>query len=593
MLPVTGTITQDGQLALAVLAPPGHPDIPVVAALVAEFTPKITAYPQELHCALSWAVVVQCAFTFGAAWTPSPELSAWIDAEAAKRMVPQPLEYPMPREDLKPYAHQLTGAAMIKSGLPQLFTDEPGTGKTITAILGLSELLVSSILRSTPTPEPILVIAPASVVDPWVQAIRLWAPHWRVAAYRGPRRGNLLGGFDVYVCSYDVARIDAPTGRRGPLNRLAPQSVVIDECHMIKDPGTKRSQAVVRIARDAPFVIGMSGTPITHHTGNLTPMLEAMDHWAWPSGDRFRERYLLTEKEDYGVKVIGLAPHTEPEFRATLEGQMRRVAKEDVLDLPPKIYSVRTVDLPAAYRKAYDEFEQDMITQLPDGDELQVMHTFTVMTHLKSLACAPADVRYEVKEVEDTDEFSPTFGQMIEKKSVHLDLKAPSWKVAVMLEILEERPDQPVLVFAPSKQLIMLAGEAAAKAGRRVGYIVGGQSAKQRTAVVDGFQSGVYDVVCVTTQAGGVGITLTAAKTLVFLQRPVSSVDATQAEDRAHRIGQVNEHVEIIDIIATDTIDTRIREILKNNAGQLSELVKDPRIRAQLLGGLRADGRAA
>lgn len=592
-MPVTGGITQDGQLALAVLGPPGHPDIPIVAALVAEFTPKITAYPSELHCALSWAVVVQCAFTFGAAWTPSPELSAWIDTEAAKRMVPQALEYPMPREDLVPYAHQLTGAAMIKSGLPMLFTDEPGTGKTITAILGLSELLVSSILRHTQTPEPVLVIAPASVVDPWVAAIRLWAPHWRVTPYRGPRRGNLLGGFDVYVCSYDIASRDAPTGRRGPLNRLAPQAIVVDECHLIKDPGTKRSQAVVRIARDAPFVIGMSGTPITHHTGNLTPMLEAMDHAAWPSGDRFKERYLLTEKEEYGVKVIGLAPHTEPEFRATLEGQMRRVAKEDVLELPPKIYSVRTVEMPAAYRRAYDEFEQDMITQMPDGQELEVMYAFAVLAHLKSMACAPADVRYETHMVEDKDPFSLTFGEEIEKQSVHLDLKAPSWKVNVMLEILDERPDQSVLVFAPSKQLVMLAGEAATKAGRRVGYIVGGQTPKQRTAAIDAFQAGALDTLMVTTQAGGVGITLTAAKTLVFLQRPFSSVDAAQAEDRAHRIGQTNEHVEIIDIVTTNTIDTRIREVLKTNAGQLAELLKDPRIRAQLLGGLRADGRAA
>jgi SNF2 family DNA or RNA helicase len=186
---------------------------------------------------------------------------------------------------------------------------------------------------------------------------------------------------------------------------------------------------------------------------------------------------------------------------------------------------------------------------------------------------------------------SPTFGQEVPKTSVHLDLKAPSWKVAAMLEVLEERPDQQVLVFAPSKQLIMLAGHAAEKAGRRIGYIVGGQTAAQRTAVVDAFQAGKLDTVLATTGAGGVGITLTAASSVVFLQRPLSLVESVQAEDRAHRIGQTASHVEYIDIIASNTIDTRIRSILREHAGQLSELVRDPRIVNELLGGRAVEQR--
>jgi hypothetical protein len=158
-------------------------------------------------------------------------------------------------------------------------------------------------------------------------------------AYRGPKRRNLIGTADVYVTSYDVARIDAPTGRKGPLNQLAPQGVVIDECHYIKTPGAKRSVAVRRVARDAQVVIPMSGTPITHNTGDLTPTLEAMDAHAWPSGERFNTRYLLTDDgSGYTKKVLGLNTAMEPEFRACLEGQMRRVAKADVLDLPDKVY---------------------------------------------------------------------------------------------------------------------------------------------------------------------------------------------------------------------------------------------------------------
>lgn len=575
----------------------------MVGAMTQTLTPKFDPN-RNLHCletALSWPAVVQCAFQFGDWWHPTPRLSEWVQAEGLKRMAPPALEYPVP-VGLVPYDHQNDGAALIKATGTVLVTDEPGTGKTITALLGLSELLVGHLMRGEATPEPILIIAPASVVDPWVEAIQRWTPHWKVTAYRGPNRGRKLGHYDVYVTSYGVLRIDAPTGRRGPLNRLNPQSVVIDECHYIKNPSTKQSQAAVRVARDAPYVIGMSGTPITHHSGDLTPMLEAMDAGAWPSGERFKDRYLLTvgDPDGYTSKVIGLAPHTEPEFRACLEGQLRRVAKADVLDLPPKVYSARYVEMPNTWRKAYDEFEQNMLAALPIGNvaglsadadwegdtqELAVMDVFSVLAHLKSLACAPADVRYETRMVLDENEYSPTFMQEVEKTSVHLDLKHPSWKVHELLNVLEERPAQSVLVFAPSRQLIMLAGQSAEKAGRRVGYIVGGQSAKQRTAVVNAFQAGELDTVCATTGAGGVGLTLTAASTVVFLQRPLSLPESIQAEDRAHRIGQVAESVEYIDIITKNTIDTRIRDILRGHAGQLAELVRDPRIVAELLGG--------
>jgi SNF2 family DNA or RNA helicase len=90
----------------------------------------------------------------------------------------------------------------------------------------------------------------------------------------------------------------------------------------------------------------------------------------------------------------------------------------------------------------------------------------------------------------------------------------------------------------------------------------------------------------VTTSAGGVGITLTAASVVVFLQRPWSYVEASQAEDRCHRIGsEIHDSIEIIDIVARRTVDSRVREVLRTKAGALAELVKDPRIVREVLGG--------
>lgn len=524
----------------------------------------------------TWPAVVQLSRAFGQAWRPGPALTEWLAEQVAIRTEAEhPLAYEIPA-GLTPYPWQVSGAGLIAATGHALITDEPGTGKTATAILGLVERD-----HRTADVAPVVVVCPASVVDPWVDAWRTWAPSWRAVAWRGAptTRYALAGTADVYVVSYDTARNDAPKSRSKvrPLLDLGPRAVVIDECHLAKTPSAQRSQAVRRLASNTGTVVALSGTPITHNPADLWPTLAAMVPNAWPSRERWVQRYCETARGDYNEEVLGLDRGTEPEFRLTLLGQTRRVAKADVLDqLPPKLYSVRTVELPRAWRKAYDDMEADMLAELPDGEELSVMSVLAQLTRLSQLASAAADVSVRTEVAEDG----------AERQRVTVTLKAPSWKVDALLEVLAERPGEPVVAFAPSKQLMMLAGEAAEEAGYRVGYVVGGQSMRERTETVERFQAGELDLLCATTGAGGVGLTFTAARTCVFLQRPWSLVEALQAEDRCHRIGsEQHDSVEIIDVVAAKTVDTRVRSVLRDKAGQLAELVQDPRIVAELLGG--------
>lgn len=533
--------------------------------------------PGALVIPATWAAVVQLSTIFGELWHPGPRLTAWTLEQMLARSVHGSELAIQPPEGLTPRPYQIEGARMIASVGRSLIFDDPGTGKTITTILGLVDRAqVAPVL-------PVIVIAPASVVDPWVEALRRWVPQWRSVAWRGDpkRRKAMAGTADVYVTSYDTARADS-SREHGPLMALKARAVVVDECHLIKNPTAARSQAARRLARKADVFVALSGTPITHNSADLWPALEGLEPRAWPSRERWTDRYCTKVQGDYSAKVTGLAPHTEEEFRTVLMGQYRRVSKADVLSqLPPKVYSVRVVELPAEWRKAYDDFEAKMYAELPDGQELSVMQVLTVMNFLAALASAPADVRITTEIAKS----GPREGEEVEH--IHLDLKAPSWKVDALLEVLAERPGEPVVAFAPSRQLVMLAGEAATKAGLQVGYVVGGQSMAERTETVEAFQKGKLDLLCVTTQAGGVGLTLTAAKTVVFLQRPWSIVDAIQAEDRCHRIGsEIHDSIEIIDIVAANTIDSRVRSALYEKAGQLSDLLQDPRIVAELLGGL-------
>lgn len=598
MLTIIGEVVGENTLAVLAggLADPAH--AAAAARMLETLTPafKKSDPPGALLTELTWPTVVQLSHTYGSAWQPEPRLAAWIREQVIARTTTRSQISYTPPAGLTPYHWQVEGAALIADNGGALITDEPGTGKTITTILGLCER-VARLDAADPTRPafgPVLVVCPASVVDSWVSAWQAWAPHVRAVAWRGApaKRQALLGTADVYVTSYDLARVDAhEVTSRAPLVRLGAAAVVIDECHFIKNATAARTKAVLRLAKAAHkrrgVVVGLSGTPITRDTGDLHPMLQALTPAAWPSKARMMSRYVLTVAGDYREEVLGLNPHTEPEFRMTLLGQHRRVAKADVLaDLPPKVYTTRTVDMPARWRKVYDEFEADMYAELPDGTELSVMDAMSLYSHLSALSSAAADV--EVTYGPDVDEQS---GEP--KRHVHLELKAPSWKVDALLELLAERRGRQTIVFAPSRQLIDLAGKAAAAAGHRVGYVVGGQTPAVRTADVDAFQARELDVICVTTKAGGVGLTLTAADAVVFLQRPWELDESIQAEDRAHRIGAEHESIEVIDIVARNTIDERRRDALRGKVRHLAEIVNDPRLVAELLGGTATTERKA
>lgn len=531
-----------------------------------------------LQVALRWPVVVQLAGEMGPAWMPGPKLQAWIAEQVALRSSPPELSARLvdPGEP-PPRSYQVTGARLIAATGHALVNDDPGTGKTLTTLLGLAELEQRGRL---PLAQPILVVCPTSVTDSWVRDARRWFPQWRTLPWRGApeaRRKLLEQRARIYVAGYDLLVRDAKDPEL--LGKLAPSAVVIDECHLIKSAKSERSKTAVRFARRAGAVIALSGTPITHHAGDLHQALKALDPVSFPSAERFATRYLDTVPGDYGDDVLGLNRYREPEFRTLLYGAHRRLAKEDVLpELPPKVYTERRVTLPADARRAYDEMAREMLARLDDGTEMPAFDVLARMQRLLQLANSACDVRIEHGPDVDEDTGLP-------KMHVHATPREPSWKIDELVDVLDEREGHAALVFAPSRTLVELAGARLEKTGRRVCYITGAQSAREKTDAERAFQAGEFDVCCLT-QAGGIGITLTAASAVTFLQRPWAFDQAIQVEDRAHRLGsEVHASVEIIDIIAEDTVDARVRQVLGGKAEATAQLLGDPRIARRCLGG--------
>ncbi len=586
---VFGELSADGQSIILIAQAYG--DARTIGTRLSALTPAVKVVDKAngiVSVPATWPAVSQLSHSFPGTygsprWVPGPRLCEWVIAELTRRTaLPDRAAYPdiPPGLEARPY-QDAAAAALAQTGRFLIF-DEPGLGKTAETLIGLEwrRRLGHQIF-------PLIIIVPSwDVADGWAREIARWLPGWAPPVlHGGPGRLERLGTADTYITTYATARRDAPD-ITGPLCRLRPAAVAIDEIHFLANQSAHQTKAAQRIALHAGTVAGLTGTPITTSTANVWGALNAVDPASWPGRDRFVRRFCETQQGMYSETVTGLKPLAAPELYACLTGAWRRVTKKQVLpQLPDKIYSVRRVKLPPEWRKAYDGLVDDMLAELPDGQELPVMDTIAQVTFLSQLACAAFD-----PEITEGPEEDPYTGRL--KKHYHAVLKRPSWKCDALLEILAERPGQPVVAFMPSRQLAMIAGQMAAEAGRRVGYIVGlekGVTRKTRQADIAAFAAGELDLICATTGAGGTGIDgLQVASTSVFLQRP-SMGKSVQAEDRTHRLGSEihTRGVEIIDVVAEDTVDERWRERIREVGGQMGEFLRDPEFVRGLLGGLK------
>lgn len=540
----------------------------------------------ELLVPLTWAMVTQISglmedCKFG--WRPDPWLNSWIEQEFIRRHTEYnsaaDLAFDTSNLGWTPMPHQLAGAYVGGLNERFFFCDDMRTGKTRTALLTMAEMEARG-----KNPFPAFVVCPASVVDPWMEELEAAFPQWPAIDYRGAKRFKLSSRYKIYVMSWQTFTRDMKHEHDLPplLKFLMPQTVVYDEAHALCNTKTKQSTAAKQIARVTPYVFPMSGTPITRDVGGFWTAMSVLDIRSFPDEDKYKGVYTDRFHGEYADIIDGINKNKIDEFHLLLKGSMRRTSKSDVNpDLLPPCYSTRAVDIPAAYRAAYDEMAEDMIAHMPDGDEpLEVMTTLTQLQRLTQLASSSCDV--EVTMELDENENSPTFGEEVPR--YHVTMQEPSWKIDELMAIMDEAQGSPLTVFSPHTQLVKMAGARAEREGYKVGYITGQESSKIKTKYRHMFQNGELDLMCCNVTAGGVGLTLNRGDTVIFLERPWAYWQAHQAEARVDDVINAKQ-VYVIDIVARNTVESRVRQALKDKARQLSELVRDPRIVTELLGG--------
>ena len=546
---------------------------------------------------LTWATCVTMRGIFGDRLQVGPKLAEWSIAEYENRIGPaMGLREAFDAEgDEDLYPFQRAGVQFLAYARRALLCDEMGTGKTVQTIRTLVELH-----RRGEEVFPAIVVAPNNMVRTWEAEVNKWWPGLKVNAIPGgtpiaKRRKLIEEPAHVYIINFegirahskmkhfpggprlkpcikcDATLADVPANSpsrcercKKELNFKTWKTVVIDEAHKMKNPKAKQTQCCWALRTDeTENIFCLTGTAIANAPHDLWPALYLISREEHPSRTKYIDRYCLTSFNPFGgMTIIGIRPDTKEEFFKVIDPRMRRMPKEAVLPfLPKKTYTVRTVDMSAAQKRAYDQMEKSSIAMF-DGGATVAANPLTQLTRLSQFASAYAEV-----------------------VDGEVRLSMPSNKIDAMVDILEEMGDEPAVIFARSRQLVDLAIKKLEQLKISHTTIVGGQTPDEREAAKNGFQQGHFRVIICTIAAGGIGITLTRSGTAIFLERSWSMVDNSQAEDRVHRIGsEIHDKIQIIDIVSAGTVEERQRVVLGNKLDRLEEVMRDRETLLRILG---------
>lgn len=476
-----------------------------------------------------------------------------------------------------------------RGDIGSLDCSEMGTGKTCVTLSSLQ------LWHEEDTALPAMVVCPNSVKHVWASEAAMWFPdaHPYVIEGSALQRRKLLDEafidpLAIVILNFEAMKLHSKLSgygsvrmRRCPkcggpktnnnvtearceahqreLQRFKFQSVIIDEAHHMKNPQALQTRAcwAVQHQPSVKHRISLTGTPIANHCGDLWALLHGIAPDDFKVKTKFTDRYaLLAWNHLATLDIVGVRPDTRGEFDQIVAPRFRRVLKQQVLtQLPPKVRETRHAPLTPSQRKLYKQMEDEMFITFEDSDAVLVApNNLTKATRLLQFASASCTL-------DDA-------GNVL--------LAAPSAKLDVLEEILTDVGSKQIAVCALSRQLIELAAERLTKLKISHRLVTGKVTGYDRADNVKLFQEGRVQVILFTLGAGGTGITLTAADTIVFLQRSWSPIDNKQAEDRVHRIGsERHQTVTVIDVIAPGTIEVRQLQSLRAKLDQLEDIVHD------------------
>ena len=464
-------------------------------------------------------------------------------------------------EVLRPY--QKHGVAWLhflrRNNFGGILADEMGLGKTLQTLAFLQSLRTGPD-AGTAKRLPTLVVCPTTLVFNWVNEAAKFTPELKVVALQGPNRHPLfsqIASADLVVTSYALIRRDADKYREFEFDTVA-----LDEAQHIKNRQTQNAQAVKAIRSEHRVVL--TGTPLENSVLDLWSIFDFLMPGYLGSAQDFRERYEIPISREKNVESQArLARRLRPFI-------LRRLKRDVAKDLPAKIEQVSFCELTDDQRTVYQQIlelsrKEVMEAVGAQGLAKSRMVVLTALLRLRQICC---DLR--LLKLENTS------GTSAEAKD-----GSASGKMEMFGELLEEIIDggHRVLIFSQFTSMLGLLRERLA--AEQIDYCYLDGSTTNRGEVVDRFQKNSnIPAFLISLKAGGVGLNLTGADTVIHFDPWWNPAVEDQATDRAHRIGQTKV-VTSYKLITRETVEekilnlqTRKREIIQatlTGEEQLSE----------------------
>ncbi|QQL44457.1 DEAD/DEAH box helicase [Sulfuriroseicoccus oceanibius] len=491
-------------------------------------------------------------------------LSAAVGSEPPQRLVEKPVNWSS-IADLESFLrdYQKKGIEWMirqaEAGRGILLGDDMGLGKTLQTLTFIDYWLKRGERREKKS-APALVVVPTSLLGNWQQEAAKWLPDRQVVTLHGPQRKKLFTGLDasdIVITSYGLVSRDLDSLYRD----FEFSAVILDEASLLRNPRSQAAKAVRELQAKAR--VALSGTPVENSVRDLWSIFEFIQPGYLGGFKTFQDRYEKPLAGGAPDTSIGrrLARRVEPFF-------LRRTKSEVAPELPEKLVQVAYADLTAAqaslYRKLVNEARGKVKDLAKQGGGAGRMAMLTALLRLRQSCC---DLR-----LLGLDEAALA-------KVSDADLSA---KRELLREILRESIEggHRVLVFSQFVQMLRLIEEDLQAEGWDYGYLDG--QTQNRREVVDRFQKGKAPVFLISLKAGGYGLNLTAADTVVHFDPWWNPAVEAQATDRAHRIGQ-DRPVTVYKLITRGTIEEKVLRLQRRKQGVIDLAIDD---RAPMMGGL-------
>ncbi|MFZ1413185.1 MAG: DEAD/DEAH box helicase [Defluviicoccus sp.] len=477
----------------------------------------------------------------------------WTGGEALRtlgarlRTEARPFEHPVPAgftATLRPYQRQGYGWLRFlgEAGLGGVLADDMGLGKTVQT---LAHLLAEK--EDGRADRPSLVVAPTSLMANWRLEAERFAPALKVLTLHGPERKAHFAailGYDLVLSTYALLPRDRDVLAAQPWHAL-----IVDEAQNVKNPETNAARVLRSL--DARQRFCLTGTPVENHLGEMWALMDFLNPGFLSDRRHFARAFRTPiEKYDNADRRHALSRRLRPFL-------LRRLKAEVAAELPPKTEIIEHITMEPAQSAIYEAVRLTMHRKVRDaiaakGLERSRIIILDALLKLRQVCCDP---------------------RLVKLASVK-KAGAGSAKLARLMEMLDELvlEGRRVLVFSQFTSMLALIEERLTAAGITYAKITG--EVRDRATPVRDFQKGKVPVFLISLKAGGTGLNLTAADTVILYDPWWNPAVEAQAIDRSHRIGQ-DKSVFVHRMVTEGSIEEKMLELQKRK-GALAAGLYDP-----------------